>query len=31
MSVTSNCPRCQKQVTVPNEAAAETIVRCPLC
>ena len=31
MSFTSSCPRCQKQVTVPNEAAAEAIVRCPLC
>ncbi|MGD0900865.1 MAG: hypothetical protein ABR915_23785, partial [Thermoguttaceae bacterium] len=31
MSLTSSCPQCQKQVTVPDGAAGDAIVRCPLC
>ncbi len=31
MSVTSSCPRCQKQVTIPDGLGAASLVRCPLC
>jgi hypothetical protein len=31
MSLTSNCPKCEKQVIVPDGVAADAVVRCPLC
>lgn len=31
MSLTPNCPKCQKQVTVPDGVSTDAIVRCPLC
>jgi hypothetical protein len=31
MSFTSSCPKCQRQVTVPDGVAADLLVRCPLC
>ena len=31
MSVTSSCPRCQKQVTIPDGLGAASVMRCPLC
>ena len=31
MSLTSNCPKCQKQIMVPDGLGADTQVRCPLC
>jgi hypothetical protein len=31
MSFTSDCPRCRKQVMVPDGACAEALVRCPVC
>ena len=31
MSFTSSCPKCQKEVTVPDRIGAASLVRCPLC
>ena len=31
MSFASNCPRCQKQVTIPFGVDRAALVRCPLC
>lgn len=31
MSLTSSCPKCQKQVMVPDGLGADVQVRCPLC
>ena len=31
MSLTSQCPKCEKQVMVPEGVAADAVVRCPLC
>jgi hypothetical protein len=31
MPFTSSCPKCQKQVTVPDHVGAASLVRCPLC
>jgi len=31
MSLISSCPKCQKHVTIPEGAAADALVRCPLC
>ena len=28
---TSNCPKCQKQITVPDGVGPAALVRCPLC
>ena len=29
--LTTSCPKCEKEVTVPSQATAESRVRCPLC
>ncbi|MGO9112672.1 MAG: hypothetical protein ACLP9L_25855 [Thermoguttaceae bacterium] len=31
MAFTSNCPKCQKQVLVPDGAHPDAVVQCPIC
>ena len=31
MSFTSNCPKCQKPITIPDSVGPAALVRCPLC
>ncbi len=31
MAFTSNCPKCQKQVLVPDGTYPDAVVRCPVC
>ena len=31
MAFTSNCPKCQKQILVPDGVCSDAVVQCPLC